>query len=53
MSTETLCRIVWGTLGLFCVGFWSLAIIGARSLTVAPECPSVWEAAKTTMAGPR
>lgn len=53
MNTVALNRLVWGGLGLLCVLFWTLALIGAASLFGEPECPSVWEAAKTPMAGPR
>lgn len=53
MIDLTLRRFVWGTLGLICVGFWALAIIGARSLIEAPECPSVWDGVKAVRAGQR
>jgi hypothetical protein len=50
MSTLALRRLVWGTLAIATVAFWTLALIGAATLLTAPACLSVWHGATTPLA---
>lgn len=53
MTTTTLRRLLWGTLGLICVGVWALALIGALALVGPSDCPAIWEPAQTARTGAR